>query len=104
MLFSPGSEPYISADDPADDQWPLAVRETTMQTSWAMAAALTTAAFTGVAAAQERPPITPTKDVTVEYNYKTVSRDGSRQQGHSRIFSTAGGKRCVSKASRRPAT
>lgn len=64
-----------------------------MHLSSTMATAFAMAAFAGVAIAQERPPLAPTKDVTVQYNYKAVAKDGSGQQGQSRILSEAGGKR-----------
>jgi hypothetical protein len=64
-----------------------------MHLSWTMAATLAMAVSSGVAMAQERPPITPTRDVTVEYSYSAVAKDGGGQQGQSRISSTAGGKR-----------
>ena len=47
----------------------------------------------GIAAAQNRPSIAPTKDVTVEYSYKATPRNGApAQQGQSKIATTAGGK------------
>ncbi len=57
-----------------------------------MMAAIAATAFAGAAAAQDRPAITPTKDVTVEYSYKSTPKAGPPQQGQSKIATAAGGK------------
>jgi len=58
-----------------------------------VAAAIAVTVSGGIAAAQNRPSIAPTKDVTVEYSYKATPRNGApAQQGQSKIATTAGGK------------
>jgi hypothetical protein len=82
----------MCAHDPADDQWPLVVREIRMHLSWTMAAAVAMAVFAGVAMAQERPLIAPTKDVTIEYTLK-MPGDSTAQARTSRTSIAAGGQR-----------
>jgi hypothetical protein len=50
-------------------------------------------AWSGLAAAQEHPPLVPAKDVTVEYHYKSVPTGAPAQEGQSRISTAADGKR-----------
>jgi len=50
-------------------------------------------AWSGLAAAQEHPPLAPAKDVIVEYHFKAAPAGAPAQEGQSRISTAAEGKR-----------
>jgi hypothetical protein len=59
-----------------------------------MVVAIAVTAFAGKVAAQDRPPaLAPTRDITVEYDFKAVTKGGATQQGQARLSVAAGGRR-----------